>query len=90
MDPDGRAAIEATVRAVLADVLGLPAHRAAALDAATPLFGAMPEFDSMSVAGVLAELEDRLAIRVEDDEVDGATLATFGGLVAYATAKVAG
>lgn len=80
--------IDATVRAVLVDVLALPAEHAATFTADTPLFGALPELDSMAVAGVLTELEDRLSIVIEDDEVDGEMLETFGALVAFATGKV--
>ncbi|WP_322963292.1 acyl carrier protein [Sphingomonas fuzhouensis] len=79
--------VEAAVRGVLADVLGLSAERVDSFDADTPLFGALPELDSMAVAGVLTELEDRLGILIEDDEVDGEMLETFGQLVAFANAK---
>ena len=75
------------MRAVLRDTLGLSAERAAAFDATTPLFGALPELDSMAVAGVLTELEDRLGILIEDDEVDGDTLESFGSLVRFAQGK---
>ena len=84
----GTGSIEETVRAVLRDVLGLSDERAAAFDDATPLFGALPELDSMAVAGVLTEIEDRLGILIEDDDIDGDTLETFGSLVAFARAKV--
>ena len=83
----GSASIEETVRAVLRDVLGLSDERVAAFDDATPLFGALPELDSMAVAGVLTEIEDRLGILIEDDDIDGDTLETFGSLVAFANAK---
>lgn len=82
--------VEATVRGVLADVLGLSQERVAGFDAETPLFGALPELDSMAVAGVLTELEDRLGVLIEDDEVDGEMLETFGQLVAFANAKAQG
>jgi len=85
--PEGRSEIEATVRAVLVDVLALSPDRAAAFHAGTPLFGALPELDSMAVAGVLTELEDRLGIVIEDDEVDGEMLETFGALVTFAAGK---
>ena len=75
------------MRAVLGDVLGLSHDRTAAFTDATPLFGALPELDSMAVAGVLTELEDRLGITIEDDEVDGEMLETFGALRAFAEAK---
>lgn len=85
--PEGMTKVEQTVRATLADVLGISAERAADFTATTPLFGALPELDSMAVAGVLTELEDRLAIVIEDDEVDGDMLETFGSLVEFAARK---
>jgi acyl carrier protein len=81
--------IEDAVRGLLADVLGISADRVAAFDNDTPLFGALPELDSMAVAGLLTELEDRIGITVEDDEVDGELLETFGNLVRFAEAKAA-
>jgi acyl carrier protein len=84
---EGKSEVEATLRAVLRDVLGLSEARAAAFEATTPLFGALPELDSMAVAGVLTELEDRLGIVIEDDEVDGDMLETFGALTRFAAAK---
>ena len=75
------------VRAVLRDVLGISETRAAAFDADTPLFGALPELDSMAVAGVLTELEDRLGILIDDDDVDADMLETFGALSRFAVAK---
>ncbi|MDR6786785.1 acyl carrier protein [Sphingomonas sp. BE138] len=87
MIPEGTSEIETTVRAVLADVLALSPERVAAFRAETPLFGALPELDSMAVAGVLTELEDRLGIAIEDDEVDGEMLETFGALVTFAAGK---
>lgn len=87
MIPEGQSEVEATVRAVLRDVLGLSETRAAAFEPATPLFGSLPELDSMAVAGVLTELEDRLGIVIEDDEVDGDMLETFGALTRFASHK---
>lgn len=87
MQPDGYNEVEETVRGVLRDVLGIDADRAATFDEATPLFGALPELDSMAVAGVLTEIEDRLGIIIDDDEVDGDMLETFGALVRFAASK---
>lgn len=82
--------VEEIVRAVLRDVLGIPAARVADFTEDTPLFGALPELDSMAVAGLLTELEDRLGIIVEDDDIDGETFETLGTLVAFARSKVEG
>lgn len=80
--------IENLMRALLRDVLGLSQERVDAFDADTPLFGALPELDSMAVAGLLTEMEDRFDILIEDDDIDGDTFETFGTLVAFARAKV--
>ena len=82
--------VEAIVRAMLADVLALPAARVAQFDADTRLFGALPELDSMAGAALLTELEDRLRIRIEDDEISGDLFGTFGALLRYATRKAGG
>ena len=79
-----------TLRAILSDVLGLSADQVAVMDDDTELFGALPELDSMAVAGLLTEMEDRLGIVIDDDDVDGDIFATFGSLAAFAENKVAG
>jgi acyl carrier protein len=81
---------EAAVRAVMRDILGLSEVQVAEFTAETELFGALPELDSMAVAGLLTELEDRLDIMIDDDEVDGELFETFGNLVAFAEMKVTG
>ena len=78
---------EAAVRAVMQDILGLSAEQVSAFTADTELFGALPELDSMAVASLLTELEDRLDIIIEDDEIDGELFETFGNLVAFAEMK---
>jgi acyl carrier protein len=90
LQPDGSLQVEDTVRGVLRDVLGLSAERVADFRADTPLFGALPELDSLAVAGVLTELEDRLGILIEDDEVDGEMLESFGALTRFAAGKALG
>jgi acyl carrier protein len=79
--------VEDTVRASLVDVLGIAPERAAAFDETTPLFGALPELDSMAVATLLTELEDRLGIAIDDDDVDVEMFETFGSLVTFAVDK---
>lgn len=75
------------LRHILRDVLGLSEDQVHAFDADTGLFGHLPELDSMAVAGLLTEIEDRFDIVIEDDEVDGELLETFGALLAFAEAK---
>jgi acyl carrier protein len=85
--PDDKLEVEATLRAVLTDVLGLDRARVAQFREETPLFGALPEFDSMAVAGLLTELEERLGILIEDHEVDADMMETFGALLTFARNK---
>ena len=80
-------ATDAILRQVLQDVLGLDPERTAAFTAETGLFGHLPELDSMAVAGLLTEIEDRLDIVIEDDEVDGEMLETYGALLGFVEAK---
>lgn len=81
------AIIDTTLRAVLTDSLGLAPDRVATFVSTTPLFGALPELDSMAVAGLLTEIEDRLGIVIEDDEVDGEMMETFGSLLHFVRNK---
>ena len=57
------------------------------VDESTELFGALPEFDSLAVAGLLTELEERLGILIEDHEVDADMMETFGALLNFARNK---
>ena len=75
------------LRSVLADVLGLSRAQVASFDDATGLFGHLPELDSMAVAGLLTEIEDRLDIFIDDDEFDGELLDTYGALRTFVAAK---
>ncbi len=84
---DDEEEVNKTLRAVLVDVLGLAPERVAAFTEASPLFGALPEFDSMAVAGLLTELEERLGILIEDHEVDADMLETYGSLLTFTRAK---
>ena len=85
--PPSRAAIDAALRGVLVDVLGLDAERVAGVNSDTGLFGHLPELDSMAVATLLTEVEDRLHITIEDDEVEGEMLETYGALLAFVEGK---
>ncbi|WP_120078706.1 phosphopantetheine-binding protein [Aurantiacibacter odishensis] len=75
------------LRQVLSDVLGLSAERIDELEPDSGLFGHLPELDSMAVAGLLTELEDRLDIIIDDEDVDGEMLETFGGLRSFLVGK---
>lgn len=87
MKPD-RPALSDDIRSLLSDVLGIAQDRAATFTDTTELFGSLPELDSMAVANLITELEDRMGIIVEADEVDGDMLGTFGGLVDFVDGKL--
>jgi acyl carrier protein len=74
---------DATLRALLAETLGLPATRAAAFDENTELFGALPEFDSMAVANLLTGIEERFGVLIEDSDVEAEDFASYGTLRAF-------
>lgn len=74
------------VRLILGDALGLGRLR---LDEHAPLLGAVPELDSMAVAGVIAALEQHFGIEVHDDEISARHFATLGSLSAFVRGKLA-
>ena len=76
--------IDATLRALLADTLGLGAGRVAAFDGETELFGSLPEFDSMAVANLLTGIEERLGVVIDDDDVEAEDFSSYGRLLAFA------
>lgn len=84
---DGANQIDQSLRQILVDVLGLGNEQVAGFGPETGLFGYLPELDSMAVATLLTEMEDRLDIVIEDDEVDGELLESYGSLLAFAQAK---
>jgi acyl carrier protein len=75
------------LRTILSEVLALKPGQVEEFTFETGLFGHLPELDSMAVAGLLTEMEDRLGIVIEDDEIDGELLETYGSLLAFAQAK---
>jgi acyl carrier protein len=87
-DPDLSVRAAAISRQALASALALSPERAAALADDTPLFGAMPEMDSMSVAAVLGEIEERAGIIISDDAPLGEAFATFGALTRFIAARL--
>lgn len=80
---------DTALRASLVAVLGLDATRVAGFIDATPLFGALPELDSMAVATLLTDFEDRLHIHIDDDDVDADMFETFGALRDFLGRKIA-
>ncbi len=73
---------------ILDDVLSL-GGRSSSFGRDTPLFGALPEFDSMAVVSLITSLEDRLGLTIDDDEMSGDIFATVGSLTDFVAAKLA-
>lgn len=82
-----RSETDRILRDILSDVLGLSIDRVSDFSSSSGLFGHLPELDSMAVAGLLTEMEDRLAILIDDDDIDGEMLETYGALLAFAESK---
>ena len=79
--------IDAGLRTVLGQVLGLGPARLAALTGQTPLLGALPELDSMAIATLFAGIEDHFGVLFDDAELTGETLETYGSLLALVRGK---
>ena len=74
------------VKAVLVDTLGI-ADRAASIDATTELLGNLPELDSMAVLELVAALEQRFGITVDDEDVTAEVFETLDSLTAFVAEK---
>jgi acyl carrier protein len=75
------------IKTILRDTLQL-GDRADQLTAASPLLGAVPEFDSMAVVTVLTMVEERFGIEIDDDEVSANVFETVGSLSDFVSRKV--
>ncbi|MCC2955043.1 acyl carrier protein [Massilia sp. IC2-477] len=74
------------VKTLLADVLNL-GPGAQALTADSPLLGAIPELDSMAVVSVIAAIEDRFGVMIDDDDISASTFETVGSLARFVEQK---
>jgi acyl carrier protein len=78
MDANGTMDIDA-VKAVVVETLGVE-DRADTIDASTPLFGALPELDSMAVLELVLELEQRFGIEIDGADVTADAFETLASL----------
>ena len=76
------------VKTVLRDTLDL-GERADSFDADTPLFGGLPEFDSMAVVAVVLALEEQFGVLIDGDEISAETFETVGSLSSFIEIKLA-
>ncbi len=67
---------------VLVTTLGIE-DRADAIDASTPLFGELPELDSLAVVELATALEDRFDVEIDDDAFSAEVFETVGSLAAF-------
>jgi acyl carrier protein len=71
---------------VLVATLGIE-NRAGTFDASTPLFGSLPELDSMAVVELVVALEERFGITIDEDQVTGEVFETVGSLATLIDTK---
>jgi acyl carrier protein len=76
----------AEVKSAVVETLGIE-DRAEAIDATTPLLGALPELDSLAVLELIVELERRFGITVEGDELSADAFATLASLTEFVTGR---
>lgn len=74
------------VKGVVVETLGI-ADRAEQIGPATPLLGAVPEFDSMAVLQLILALEEHFGITVEDEDVTAEAFETLERLTALVDAS---
>jgi acyl carrier protein len=86
MDANATIDIDA-VKAVVVETLGVE-DRADALNASTPLFGVLPELDSMAVLELVLELEQRFGITIEGEDVTADVFETLASLAAFVDEKL--
>jgi acyl carrier protein len=79
--------VEQEVKDVLVKTLGVE-DRADTIDASTPLLGSLPELDSMAVLELVAALEQRFGITIDDDDVTAELFETLGSLARFVQEKL--
>jgi acyl carrier protein len=84
-DADGAPTLDA-LRTLLTATLQLGV-RGPALRAESALLGDLPELDSMAVVDLVAALEARFDLLIDDDDINAQTFATLGALLAMLRRK---
>jgi acyl carrier protein len=70
------------VKAVLVETLGVQ-DQADTINADTPLFGSLPELDSMAVLELVLALEERFDITIDGEDVTASAFETLESLAAF-------
>ncbi|QNE04413.1 acyl carrier protein [Croceicoccus marinus] len=81
--PPATESADRKLRAILVDTLALEEERVSGFEDDTELFGAIPELDSQAVMGLLTEIEDHFGFIIDDEDVDGEMLETYGALLRF-------
>jgi len=76
-----------SVKGILRETLNL-GDRVEAFDESTPLFGSLPEFDSMAVVSVVLALEERFGIVIEGEDIGEETFESLGSIVKFVAGKL--
>jgi acyl carrier protein len=74
------------VKAVIVKTLGIE-DRAYTLDASTPLFGSMPELDSLAVIKLATSLEEQFGFVIDDSDFTSEVFETVGTLAEFVEKK---
>jgi acyl carrier protein len=83
MELTGTALTDEVAR-VLTTVLDLDGRP---LTADTPLYGSLPELDSMAVVEIVVALEERFGIAFDEEDLTADTFHTVGNVAALVAAK---
>jgi acyl carrier protein len=74
------------VTAIIVKTLGIE-DRAGTLNASTPLFGSMPELDSLAVVELATSLEEHFGFEIDESEFSGEIFETVGTLAEFVENK---
>jgi acyl carrier protein len=74
------------VQDVILRTLGID-NRARVLDPSTPLFGSMPELDSLTVVELAVALETRFGFEIDDAELTAEAFETVGSLTTFVRSR---
>lgn len=74
------------VKALVAETLGIE-DRLGSMDASTPLLGALPELDSMTVVELATQIETRFGFEMDDADFTADVFETLGTLTAFVDAN---
>lgn len=78
--------VEAVIQVIVRS-LGIQ-DRAREIGPSTPLFGELPELDSLGVVELAVALEERFGISIDDEDVTGEVFETVGSLADFVGARV--